>query len=535
MSELSTEKVGRGVFARKSSGLVRTVSTFDTFFYCLAMVALPIGFLNLAALVFYPGASYTGATLIAIVGSVLMGLTYALFSAVYPRSGGEYVPLSRALHPLVGFVASFSNVFWLIFYAGIAPAFAASFGWAPLFTVLGLQLGNESMINLGFWFDSPVGWFVVGTVIIAFIGLVLYRGMGLYFKLQRWLFTIALAGFVILLIVLALGASGVYNFQASFDRYAGAGALETLISSAGADGASLVAPHDGAMTLGFVIWPAFALLFAVWSTSFSGEIKNVTRGQLIAIPTAQIIGGILLILLGVFGLNAIGKEGVLAFGWVGMLSPEKLPLPIYPWITTLASIMADNILLTIIIQLSALLLMILTAAVDAIYATRAMLAWGIDGLAPSWLGEVSDKYHTPKNGILLTVILAVLFLALYSFTGALTVIAAQVPMGIVLGIMGIAAAIFPFVKREVFEASPARFKIAGIPLITITGILGTVVMGWVVYRTFIDPVFGANSPASLILMTIAFGVGIVWFFIARAIRKNQGVDLDARFDEIPIE
>jgi len=131
MSESSAKKATSGVFARTSSGLVRTVGTFDTFYYCLAMIALPIGFLNLAALVFYPGASYILATVLAIVGSVLMGLTYALFSAIYPRSGAEYVPLSRATHPIVGFVGSFSTVFWLIFYTGVAPAYAASFGWAP--------------------------------------------------------------------------------------------------------------------------------------------------------------------------------------------------------------------------------------------------------------------------------------------------------------------------------------------------------------------------------------------------------------------
>jgi amino acid transporter len=535
MSEVSGEKGLSGVFARKSSGLVRTVSTFDTFYYCLVMIALPIGFLNLAALVFYPGASFTFGTTLALVGSVFIGLTYALFSAIYPRSGAEYVPLSRATHPLVGFVGSFSNVFWLTFYTGISAAFAATFGWAPLFTVLGLQLGNESMINLGFWFDSPVGWFVVGTVLIAVISLILYRGMALYFKIQRWLYTAALAGFVILLIVLALGAAGVLDFQATFNQYAGDGAYEQLVATAAAEGADLNPAPNSGMSLAFVIWPAFALLFAVWSTSFSGEVKNVTRGQLIAIPAAQILGGVLIILLGVLGLAAIGKEGLLAFGWVGLLSPENLPLPIYPWISTLASIMANNILLTIIIQVSALLLMMLTLAVDAIYATRGMLAWAIDGMAPSWLGEVSERYHTPKNAILVTAILALVFLALYSFTGALTVIAAQVPMGIVLALMAIAAAIFPFTKKDVYEASPARFQVAGIPLMTITGVLGTVVMVWVVYNTFIDPVFGANAPASLILMAMAFGGGVIWYFVVRSVRSKQGVDLDARFEEIPIE
>lgn len=40
MSEVSTEKVAGGIFARASSGLVRTISTFDTFYYCLVQLAV---------------------------------------------------------------------------------------------------------------------------------------------------------------------------------------------------------------------------------------------------------------------------------------------------------------------------------------------------------------------------------------------------------------------------------------------------------------------------------------------------------------
>jgi hypothetical protein len=32
-----------------------------------------------------------------------------------------------------------------------------------------------------------------------------------------------------------------------------------------------------------------------------------------------------------------------------------------------------------------------------------------------------------------------------------------------------------------------------------------------------------------------FVVGAIWYFVARAVRRGQGVDMDARFDEIPIE
>ncbi len=98
--------VARGVFTRTSSGLVRTVSTTDTFFYCLIQLAITFVLYNIAFWFIYPGASMELASAFALVAAVLEGITYGLFGSIYPRSGGEYVPLSRAVHPLVGFVAT---------------------------------------------------------------------------------------------------------------------------------------------------------------------------------------------------------------------------------------------------------------------------------------------------------------------------------------------------------------------------------------------------------------------------------------------
>jgi low affinity Fe/Cu permease len=66
-------------------------------------------------------------------------------------------------------------------------------------------------------------------------------------------------------------------------------------------------------------------------------------------------------------------------------------------------------------------------------------------------------------------------------------------------------------------------------------VLALVTMIWVGYRTAVDPVFGANSPAALIVMIGTFVVAAIWYFVARAVQNRRGVDLDARFDEIPIE
>lgn len=534
MSEISTETVSGGVFARASSGLVRTVSTLDAFFYCLVQLAVTFCLFNVAYWVFYPGSQMEIATIIALAAALFEGVTYGLFTSIYPRSGGEYVPLSRATHPLVGFVASFGNTFYQIFYTGVVPAFAATLGFAPLLTVLGLQLGNEALVNLGFWFDSPVGWFVFGTVMIFLFSWQLYRGMQTYFRVQKWLFTLALIGYGIFILVLILGSIGVFNFQANFDKYAGEGAYVQLLKDARADDVDLTPAFDLKYTMFFTIWPAFSFLFAVLSTAFSGEIKNVERGQLIAIPLAQLVGGVLVLLTGFLGRLAMSTEGLLAAGWVSTVSPEKFPFA-YPWLTSLASIMADNIWLTIIINLSVLIMTTYVAASTAIYATRGLLAWGIDGMAPSKLGEVSERYRTPTNAILITAILAVIILAIFSFTDWIRVLSGMAPMGIVFLITTFVAAIFPFIKREAYEASPAKIEVAGIPLMTITGTIGSVIMAIIVYRAIVDVDYGANSPVSMGMMIGVFSVGAIWYFVARAVRRSQGVDMDARFKEIPIE
>jgi len=288
-------------------------------------------------------------------------------------------------------------------------------------------------------------------------------------------------------------------------------------------------------TLNFMIWPGFAVLLAVWSTAFSGEIKNVTRGQLIAIPTAQTVGTLIMLGIGFFARLTLGNEGLRAFGVAALIDPDILPIPIYPWVSTLAALMTDSPLVSIIILGGILLLFLVNTPAVAMYSTRSMLAWSIDGLAPKWLGKVSEKYHTPSNAIIVTTVVAIVFLALYSFTAFFSVLSAQISFSIVLGLTAIAAAIFPYTKKDVYEASAAKIEFLGIPLMTISGVIAAVTMGFVGYRTAVDPINGANSPQSIGTIVGTFVVGAIWYFYFVSKNKKEGIDLDARFKEIPVE
>jgi len=525
-----TGSVSGGMFVRKSSGLVRTVSTLDTLFYCIIQLAIPYVVFNFAVFAFYPGASMEIATLLALVGSIGVGTTYGLLSSVYPRSGGEYVFLSRVTHPFIGFVSSFVNTFYQAYYYGVNGAFAASIGLAPFFYILGFQTNNQSLTNIGAFIDSPLGWFLVGVVMILFFSTQLYQGMRTYFKVQKWALVLALVGYSIFVLTLILGSTGVLDFRANFESYAGEGSYAALLESAASQGAELNPRMAWDQTRFFIIWPAFSFLFAVLSVSFSGEIKNIRRGQLYAIVGANLVGGLFILLTTFFGRQAIGDEFLRATSFLGSVDP----LP-YPWLTTLASVLGGNVLLTAIINLSMAILIVYVAASTAVYATRGFLAWGIDGMAPYKLGEVSERYHTPTYSILLTSLLALACLALYSFTDAVRVLSGIAPMGFVFGLTAFVGMLFPYIKREVYLASPARVEIAGIPVMTIFGFFGSVVTFYVVYRALVDDTYAANSAFSIGMIIAVFLSGAVWYFVARAVRRSQGVDMDARFKEIPIE
>src|SRR5216683_5630892 len=87
-----------GVFTRASSGLVRQVKAEDVMFYGWQQIALSYVIFIVIAWNAYPGASMEWATILSTIGGVAMGVCYALLAAVYPRSGGEYVFISRIIH-----------------------------------------------------------------------------------------------------------------------------------------------------------------------------------------------------------------------------------------------------------------------------------------------------------------------------------------------------------------------------------------------------------------------------------------------------
>jgi amino acid transporter len=517
-----------GIFTRASSGLVRQVRTDDVMFYGWQQIALGYIIFIVAAWQFYPGASMELATLIATVVGLFIAGCYALLSMVYPRSGGDYVFMSRILHPMAGLVLSMSLIFWQLFYAGVNGAFLSRYGIAPMLSALGVEEHSAGLISAGNWFGGKWGLFLGGTLVTVVFSLIQYRGAGLYFKAQRWASYITVVSLLSTIVTLALAASGVLNFQQHFDALAGSGAYQRVIAAAGAT----QHPFSLTETIFFAAWPAFSLWFAVLSVSFGGEVKDGQRSQLRGMSLAIITMGVAMAVLMFLYRAAFGSAFILASSEI---PAGKFPLAASPYVNLYTGIAGGNVVLTVVNSIWVISLLFFVGASSLLASTRSMLAWSLDGMAPNWFSAVSARFHTPTWSLLLCATIAEIWVLLYAFTSEILVLGGFLGQCIPFAGVCLAALVFPFRRRREFESSPIAYRWGRVPVISVLGAVAFACVGYTFYRLLVDGAYGANNHLSEV-MTVAVAVfAAIWYLAWRVYRSRTGVDVKAQLSEIPVE
>jgi APA family basic amino acid/polyamine antiporter len=100
----------------------------------------------------------------------------------------------------------------------------------------------------------------------------------------------------------------------------------------------------------------------------------------------------------------------------------------------------------------------------------------------------------------------------------------------------LAAAVLPWKKREIYAASPiARYKVAGIPLITFAAVTFIAFLVFCLYKWLQGDVYGVNKTSSLIFMGCLYALAVAIYVASRVYRKRQGMDLGMVYGEIPAE
>ena len=105
-------------------------------------------------------------------------------------------------------------------------------------------------------------------------------------------------------------------------------------------------------------------------------------------------------------------------------------------------------------------------------------------------------------------------------------------LSIVLG----AGIFFPYMRPEIYQKSPiAKNTLLGFPTMSVHCALGFIASQFYFWTLWLDPVAAGHDPAQLKIVAGIFVIGVVFFFVMKAIRSAQGIDVNLAFKEIPIE
>ena len=110
-------------------------------------------------------------------------------------------------------------------------------------------------------------------------------------------------------------------------------------------------------------------------------------------------------------------------------------------------------------------------------------------------------------------------------------------MAVAFILVALAAIVMPFTRRSLFESAPqmVRAHIAGVPVITIVGVIMLLSWAFVLYVAFTTTAFGQIGVKPLIEAFAVPIAGVIYYVIMRIVRAQQGIQLKAAFQEIPPE
>jgi len=542
------------VFVRKSSGLVRVMSARSAFVYNVLTMGLIFPWTYLWAPGALPGGQLVWGILLAMVLEIPIALAYVWLSTALPRSGGDYVFQSRVLGGGIGFTLVFSGfVIWILQWVALSGWLLSALGFAPLFLGLGAATGSSTLIDLASWFTTGTG-IVVTSVANALVAmLILTSGFKNYVRLQKVMWIAILLSFGTMLVVLATTvASEVPGKLDAFSSAIGGSSTFTADAIAAAQGAGVDLNPPFSLLATLLIAPIAwtSLQWATYSAQQNGEIKSAGnfKDQLFIIVGSLVLTGVLLAVLAFFLERAVGTEFlyVAGSGYWSLVGEASLAGS-YLWPNIIATAIANNPIITIIIATGFILNAHQIVHNCYIGMTRVMVAMSLDRLLPEMVSRVSDRLHTPVNAHVIYFLASLPVIWLYSnysvddgaggqTTWTSLTLGVTFACGYVFVGTAIAGALLPFRAKALYEASPgAAYKFMGIPLVTIVGTLGALAGGYFIFLFLTNSTLGLTSDLAykVVAGILIFSLG--WYLVTYFVRRSAGINVDYAFKEIPPE
>jgi len=445
------------------------------------------------------------------VPAVSTALCYAVLATAMPRAGGGYIYVSRALHPLVGFLATFSKWFGL----------AAAVGVIAYMDVDLLQAAADysNLAGLSELLKTPQAHLWLPLAMIWVFWLLNVLGVRTYGATVVTLMFLMLAGGVC--IIIAGLANTPETFASAWEARYGQNVQQVV--------GSVSVPVGGWREL---LASASVLFFAYIGFASISQAGGEARDPVRTLPRAFVIaiaiitGYYLLFSYAVYKvapwqllyhLTAVEEAGTTAPHLIGVLLPAWLAV----FVALMAAIALANDIPPMLMAVS-----------------RLFFSWARDGIFPRGLAAVSARFRTPQYALTISAAVAtVVVLICYadrSFAAGVDVI--NIALTTTYCLVAIGVITFPYRNRTLYAKvrflrdRTAQVLVALVSLLTVGVLLALQLVNYLgeLQGAIVEL---AKNPAILWLACMV--IGCIIFAVMWRRRIAQGWDMSAVFETLP--
>jgi len=463
------------------------------------------------------GVNLVYASIIGFLLSVPQIIVYTMMTVRIPRTGGDYVWISRTLGGLFGSSIAFTGFILqtMAFLALIDLAAVSAIG------SVGVSLGYESYLPLALPGNvpgaDPVSQFILGALIFAALIAINIAKPKVGYKLVTALsITGIIATLVGIFVLIGAGTSGVQSYMNFLDSI---GANATYTSIANSYSGSTFDLNGTLFILPFFM--AFVYPWAVGGPAVASEIKgkNALRWNILI---ASVIA--LLLMTGAFG--AMYYVGGFNFTTAALANPTLVYNYSFNF-WTLAMGVSNNVALSWFIGIGWILWNISILAYGIIVISRYLFAQAFDRFLPEKLAYISPRYSSPVVAHLIDLIITIFLIAgaAFLYGSLVSLYGAVVAAMIYFVFVGIAAAVYGLKKESGSSKS----------ILAICGTAMALVYVFITYEFVAYPAVWGGNLMAYGYVGFGFIFAIIVYQISKARNSKRGINISLAYKEIPPE
>jgi amino acid transporter len=531
------------LFVRQATGLVKGWSGLDASIYCFFAISfVSFGFYTFSLAPLVPNASLPWAVVVTTAFVLIEVVVYAAMMTLMPRAGGDYVWQTRIIGGGIGFVLAVAG-WWFAMWE-----FVPIYGNLLVIQVLDPILGAFKAQGAATWLAGHDGIFVSSLVVVGIASAWVALGVGGYAKVQKLSLYFGGLGLLIVfgLMLFSSHSSFVhaFNHEATSQFGAGPNAYQRTLHVGATDSPGLTFSSNTILLVPLVL---FWNMWVIWGATLAGEVRGARemKRNLISMASALIAAAVLALIFFALAAKTFGWSfyndansaywgmlyGTLPHGATAPLSAWPSPVMLSGWLVQ------SSVFQVVLNLLNSFWLLGLIGTLF-LSATRVIFAAAFDRVLPEPVARVSARRRVPYVALMLLMIPGVAVAALYAYWGnfATYVLDCALLLAVTFLGTGIAAALVPWRAKTLYRNSPlARWKVAGVPGITIAGCAFVAFLAFNLYHWLKDSAYGVNNKDSLVYLGILYVLAIVIYVVSAAVRRRQGVRLSQVHREIPAE